>query len=170
MIFSSGLETVFQSRVEATRETQLGDVFYFTLAMQLLMSILRTTPQVVNIATMAVYIATNDVPQIQFPIMVMPTMGYLAMMTMPMSMLTMFIQAGSMVMVSIGRVHDFLLLPELKVDPQVAPENKDLAVEVNDCSFVWGDPPEIPLMAREKEAIMKEAAKRKKEAAKQAAK
>lgn len=67
-----------------------------------------------------------------------------------------------MVMISIGRIQDFLLLPELKVEPQVAPDNKDLAVEVTDCSFVWGDPPEIPLELREKEEIMKEAAKRKK--------
>ncbi|KAA6388868.1 MAG: ABC transporter ATP-binding protein, partial [Streblomastix strix] len=159
----SGLETAFQQRVEATREVQLNDIFYFILSMQLLMAILNTTPPVVNISTMAVYIASNDVPQIQFPVLVMPMMGQLSIMTIQLTTLTMFIQAGSMVMISIGRIRDFLLLPELKVEAQIAPGNQQFAVEFDSCSFVWGDPPEIPLEDHEKEVIMKETAKRRKQ-------
>ncbi|KAA6383301.1 MAG: ABC transporter: Multidrug resistance-associated protein, ATP binding protein [Streblomastix strix] len=165
----SGLENVFQQRVEDTREVQLNDIFYLTLSMQLLMAIMNTTPQVVNISTMAVYIATHDVPQLMFPVLVMPTMGYLSMMTMPLQMMTMIVQAVSMVMLSIGRILDFLILPELKVEAQVAPDNQQIAVEFDSCSFVWGDPPEIPLEAREKEAIMKETQKRKKQMLKETA-
>ncbi|KAA6384714.1 MAG: ABC transporter: Multidrug resistance-associated protein, ATP binding protein, partial [Streblomastix strix] len=166
----SGLEKVFEQRIKDAREVQLVDVFYFTLAMQILMAITRSTPQIVNVATMAVYIATHDVPQEQFPVLVMPTMGFISMMMMPMSMLTMIAQAASTVFVSVGRIREFLLIPELKVDPQVAPYNKDLAVELGQCSFVWGDPPEIPLEDKEKKEILKEAEKRKKEAEKEAAK
>ncbi|KAA6317545.1 MAG: hypothetical protein EZS28_055084 [Streblomastix strix] len=46
---------------------------------------------------------------------------------------------------------DFLILPELKVEAQVAPDNQQIAVEFDSCSFIWGDTPEIPLEAREKE-------------------
>ncbi|KAA6378290.1 MAG: hypothetical protein EZS28_026183, partial [Streblomastix strix] len=75
----SGLEHIFQSRIETTREVQLNDIFYHTLSIQILQAILRSTPQVMNISAMSVYIATHNVPQLMFPVLVMPTMGSLTM-------------------------------------------------------------------------------------------
>ncbi|KAA6371296.1 MAG: ABC transporter ATP-binding protein, partial [Streblomastix strix] len=160
----SGLEKAFEKRISAARELQLSDIFYFTLANQLLMAIMRLTPYVVNASTMAVYISTHNVPQLQFPVLVMPTMGFIIMMMMPMSQITYFIQSVFNVLISVDRIRDFLLLPELKIEPNVAPNDKQNAVEFDQCSFAYGDPPQIPLDSKEKDAIKKMAAKKKKEA------
>ncbi|KAA6391444.1 MAG: ABC transporter: Multidrug resistance-associated protein, ATP binding protein [Streblomastix strix] len=159
-----GLEKAFEKRISAARELQLSDIFYFTLANQLLMAIMRLTPYVVNASTMTVYISTHNVPQLQFPVLVMPTMGFIIMMMMPMSQITYFIQSVFNVLISVDRIRDFLLLPELKIEPNVAPNDKQNAVDFDQCSFAYGDPPQIPLDSKEKDAIKKMAAKKKKEA------
>ncbi|KAA6390867.1 MAG: ABC transporter ATP-binding protein, partial [Streblomastix strix] len=158
----SGLENEFIKRVESTRETQLNDVFYWTLTVQLFLTIMNATPQAVNVATMSVYITSQDVPQQMFPVSIMPTIGQLTMMTMPLMTLTVYVYAGSMVLISVSRIREFLILPELKVEPQIAPSNKKIAVEIRSCTFIWGDPPEIPLEQREKNIIMEEAEQRRK--------
>ncbi|KAA6397487.1 MAG: putative Multidrug resistance-associated protein [Streblomastix strix] len=120
----SGLENIFQKRIEAAREDM-------------------------------------------FPIKIMPTMGYITMMMMPLSTVTIVIQGTLTVFVSVDRMQAFLILPELKNEVITKPENKQIAVEVNNGSFVWGNPPEIPLSEKEKEEIEEEAEKRKKEAKKE---
>ncbi|KAA6381010.1 MAG: putative ABC transporter C family member 3, partial [Streblomastix strix] len=165
----SGLEQVFLERVEFARAKQLQDVFAFTIALQLMVSIMRCTPLYVNVATMSVFINVKSIAQTDFAVRVQPNIGFLTQMTQPFSMLPMFIQAGSMVIISQTRVRDFLILPELKIVEQIKPEDEQLDVEVRNGVFVWGDPPEIPLSMVEKQELKKESGRRKKEAAKQAA-
>ncbi|KAA6388286.1 MAG: putative Metal resistance protein YCF1 [Streblomastix strix] len=153
----SGLESIFLNRVEIVRAKQLKDVFLFTLSLQLMLSIMRATPIFVNASSMTVYIVTKDIPQLMFPVDVMSSVG----------MLTMFIQAAGMVMISQARVRDFLILPELKIIPNVAPDSEQIDVEIKNASFRWGDPPEIPLSANEKAELENEAKQRQKEAAKE---
>ncbi|KAA6400675.1 MAG: hypothetical protein EZS28_003802 [Streblomastix strix] len=91
------------------------------------------------------------------------------MMTMPLTMLTMFFQAGLMVQISVDRVQEFLMLPELKVKPQDEPLNNQISVELINGTFIWSDSPEIQLRKRDKELILKEAIKLRKTIQKEAA-
>ncbi|KAA6365258.1 MAG: putative Multidrug resistance-associated protein 4, partial [Streblomastix strix] len=54
------------------------------------------------------------------------------------------------VMVSQARFRDFLILPELNVTEQIPSKNESTAVEVIDGTFIWNDPPEIPMSKQEK--------------------
>jgi hypothetical protein len=66
-------------------------------------------------------------------------------------------QSAITVMVSQARVRDFLILPELNVIEQIPSKNESVAVEVIDGTFIWSDPPEIPMSKQEKMKLEKEA-------------
>jgi hypothetical protein len=59
-------------------------------------------------------------------------------MTSPLTMLPMMIQAVSMLGVSISRIRDFLILPELKGDIVEEPNNENDAIVVENGKFKWG--------------------------------
>ncbi|KAA6401150.1 MAG: hypothetical protein EZS28_003326 [Streblomastix strix] len=154
---------------------------------------LSATPTFVNAAAMTVYITSKNIPQEDFPVNVMSSIGYinkliiliefidilyysiihqfifLTMMTMPFNWLSLYIQAAGMVTISQARVRDFLILPELKIIPNVAPDSEQFDVEIRNAQFRWGDPPEIPLSKDEKIEIENEAKLRLKEAQKEEA-
>jgi hypothetical protein len=64
-------------------------------------------------------------------------------------------QSAVTVMVSQTRLRDFLILPELNVIEQIPSKNESTAVEVIDGTFIWNDPPEIPISKQEKIKLKK---------------
>jgi hypothetical protein len=81
----TGLEAVFIQRVIKARQEQLDCTFYFTLYLQLVVSLLKLVPQVVNAATIITYVEMKKILQEEFAIVVMPVVSFLNMMTSPAS-------------------------------------------------------------------------------------
>ncbi|KAA6380792.1 MAG: putative ABC transporter C family member 2, partial [Streblomastix strix] len=157
----SGLEKIFIEHIEAARKKQLNDIFFQTLWIQMMISTMRVTPSFVNSATIATYIFSKNIPQSLFAVEVQPTSLFLIMESFPFSFLAFQMQDLGAVITSMIRIRDFLILPELVKMDKKLPTNSDLVVEVTDCSFGWGDPPEIPMTSEELEELELEQAKRK---------
>ncbi|KAK2942132.1 Multidrug resistance-associated protein [Blattamonas nauphoetae] len=163
----SGLERVFKATINVPREKQIHTVKMQTFLLQLMNAVLRSSSTIINIATFSVYCAAiNDDPT-NFAAVVMPNMGFLTMMTMPTTMLPMYMEAAMMMNVNLKRLAQFLYLPEMEevVDSaETRPRDPSIAVEIEGASFKWGDAPAIPLTQAEETQLKKEAEKRKKEA------
>ncbi|KAA6386658.1 MAG: putative ABC transporter, partial [Streblomastix strix] len=157
----SGLEKIFIEHIEAARKMQLNDIFFQTFWIQMMISTMRVTPSFVNSATIATYIFSKNIPQSLFAVEVQPTSLFLIMESFPFSFLAFQMQDLGAVITSMIRIRDFLILPELVKTDKKLPTNSDLAVEITNCSFGWGDPPEIPMTSEEREELELEQAKRK---------
>jgi ABC-type multidrug transport system ATPase subunit len=91
---------------------------------------------------------------------------------MPLTMVPMLSQAFIMLGVSVNRIRDFLILPQLKGMGEKSDDNEteqtklptDVVIGVRNGKFKWGPPPEIPLSRAEKQKIEAEQKKREKEA------
>ncbi|KAA6369102.1 MAG: putative multi drug resistance-associated protein MRP, partial [Streblomastix strix] len=125
----SGLEKMFIEHIDETRNKQLNDIFYVTFWLQMIVSTTRIAPSFVNSATIATYIFSKNIPQSLFVAEVQPISA------------------------------DFLILPELIEIDKKLPTNPDLAVEVTNCSFGWGNPSDIPMTFYEREELEMEQAK-----------
>ncbi|KAK2963510.1 Multidrug resistance-associated protein [Blattamonas nauphoetae] len=163
----SGLERVFKATVNVPREKQIHNIFLQSILMQIMGAFMKISTLAINISTFSVYCAVfNDDPT-HFAAVVMPNMGYLMMMTMPTTMLPMYLEAAMMIRININRLSQFLYLPEIDemiVSDETKPANPDNALEIVNGEFKWGDAPAIPLTEAEETALKKEAEQRKKEA------
>ncbi|KAH7823453.1 putative Multidrug Resistance Associated Protein (MRP) [Monocercomonoides exilis] len=165
----TGLEQVFINKIEIPRRKQERDVFVFTFWQQFMSGMIRAMPPLVNIATFGTYIAIYNVDQFDFPVKVMPNIGFLTMMTRETNMIPTYLQGTAMVHVSQKRIRDFLILPELKKEVINEPSDAEVALTITNGTFKWGDFPEIPLSMDEKMKLKEEAERRKMENAKQIA-
>ncbi|KAK2949702.1 Multidrug resistance-associated protein [Blattamonas nauphoetae] len=169
----SGLESVFKSTINVPREKQIHTIRMQTLFMQLMGSVMRTSMQAINLATFSVYCAVFSDDPTNFATTVMPNMGYLMMMTMPTTMLPMYLEALLMIRINTNRLAQFLYLPEMEEVVESAdtrPADPANAIEITNGEFKWGSAPAIPLTQAEETALKKEAEQRKKEAKLAAAK
>ncbi|KAA6390600.1 MAG: putative Multidrug resistance-associated protein 9, partial [Streblomastix strix] len=157
----SGLEKMFIEHIDETRNKQLNDIFYVTFWLQMMVSTTRIAPSFVNSATIATYIFSKNIPQSLFVAEVQPISAFLFLESQPFSFLATHMQEICTVSASLIRVRDFLILPELvKIDKKL-PTNPDLAIEVTNCSFGWGDPSDIPMTFQKREELKLEQAKHK---------
>jgi ABC-type multidrug transport system ATPase subunit len=91
---------------------------------------------------------------------------------MPLAMFPMMSQAIIMLGVSVNRIRDFLILPQLKRmeekenydECDVNSLSDNVVISIKNGRFKWGPPPEIPLSQAEKQKIELEKKKREKEA------
>ncbi|KAA6397480.1 MAG: ABC transporter: Multidrug resistance-associated protein, ATP binding protein [Streblomastix strix] len=157
----SGLEKIFIEHIEEVRNKQLNDIFLFTFWYQMSIATLLSAPSIVNSTTIATYIFSKNIPQSMFAVEILPTMGFLAIETVPFSQLGFYLQALGILAASQARIRDFLILPELKKVKKNLPSNTDLAVEIINASFGWNSPIEIPISVAEKQEMKKEQEKRK---------
>jgi hypothetical protein len=87
-------------------------------------------------------------------------------------MVPMLMQAFIMLSVSVNRIRDYLVLPELKGNEQDCDNNSEVesglpenvVIRVSNGKFKWGPPPEIPMSANEIQKIQSEKKKREAEA------
>ncbi|KAH7821298.1 putative Multidrug Resistance Associated Protein (MRP) [Monocercomonoides exilis] len=159
----TGLEEAFIAKINEPRKKQIDAAKSMTTIMQIMNAIMRVTPQLVNLATFSVYIFTNNITQDMFAVYVMANLGFLTLMTQPMTMLPIIFQGIGLINVSITRIRDFLILPELKIEKRDKPNDPEVALLIENGTFKWGEPPEIPLSMSEKAALKKKMAEKKKE-------
>ncbi|KAH7820854.1 putative Multidrug Resistance Associated Protein (MRP) [Monocercomonoides exilis] len=161
----TGLEEAFVAKINEPRGKQIDSAKSMITIMQIMNAIMRVTPQLVNLATFSVYIFTNNITQDMFAVYVMANLGFLTLMTQPTTMLPMIFQGIGLINVSITRIRDFLVLPELKIEKRDKPSDPTVALMIENGTFKWGEPPEIPLSMSEQAALKKKMAEKKKEAA-----
>ncbi|KAK2945717.1 Multidrug resistance-associated protein [Blattamonas nauphoetae] len=163
----SGLEDVFKATINKPRSLQIHSIKMQTFLFQLVFTIIQFSRTAINIATFAVYCAVYSDDPTNFAAVVMPNMGYLMIMTMPTTMLPMYLEAGMMIRIHSARIAQFLYLPEMEDAPtgdESKPSDPEIAVEIVNGEFKWGAAPEVPLTEAEETAMKEEAEKRKKEA------
>ncbi|KAH7820908.1 putative Multidrug Resistance Associated Protein (MRP) [Monocercomonoides exilis] len=164
----TGLEEVFTKKINEPRLKQTDTVLVMMTIMQIVNALMRITSQLVNLTTFALYIYTQHITQDMFAVSVMTNLGYLIMMTQPTTMMPMIFQGVGLMNVSVKRIKDFMLLPELIIEKREKPNDPTIALQIRNGAFKWGDPPEIPLsMAEQAELKKKMAAKKKEEAKKE---
>ncbi|KAK2947718.1 Multidrug resistance-associated protein [Blattamonas nauphoetae] len=77
-----------------------------------------------------------------------------------------YMQFWQMTAISAGRIRDFLLLPEMKIEERAAPFDASLSITTEGGEFRWGEAPDVPLTEAEQgelEANRKEEAKKAKQ-------
>ncbi|KAH7828103.1 putative Multidrug Resistance Associated Protein (MRP) [Monocercomonoides exilis] len=158
----SGMEDVFMRKICSSRNLQLKDMFNYTFFQQFLEGVVRVLPPLVNLATFGTYIGVYNLRQEEFTLKIMPTILFLTLLTRQANMIPTFLQGVAMIWISQKRIRDFLLLPELKKEPVAEPKESDIALVIENGTFKWGDPPDIP-MSMEEEQKQMEANKREKQ-------
>ncbi|KAK2946055.1 Multidrug resistance-associated protein [Blattamonas nauphoetae] len=168
----SGLEHVFRESILKPRNEQVNATKNFVFLIQISASIMRALPILVNFVCFIAFAGFSDASPLTFAVRVMPNAGYLAMVTQPCTMIPIYIQAIVLLGVSSGRLQDFLALPEMKSHSvkRDTPNNEEIAIQIVDGEFKWGDAPDIPLTNEEKLSLQKENKKRKQDLANDRAK
>ncbi|KAK2945606.1 Multidrug resistance-associated protein [Blattamonas nauphoetae] len=165
----TGLEEVFMKKIEAPRQKQINDLFNFMWFQNLSNAIVRNLPMCVNAATLSTFVVTQKIPPTKFASEVMPNVGFLTQMTRETNQIPMYLQVMMMIRISLQRIKQFLLLPELQQEHHEEPTEQDIALQIEGGSYKWADPPEIPLTAAELQVLKKERQQAKKNAAKRKA-
>ncbi|KAK2950395.1 Multidrug resistance-associated protein [Blattamonas nauphoetae] len=103
--------------------------------------IVSNVPQLVNGATLSLFVFTSGITKEQFASSVIPNLGYLTLMTVEANNVPQYFQGITMVYLSSKRIKEFLLLPEMQVEERGTPSEHNVAVEISEGSFKWPDPP-----------------------------
>ncbi|KAK2954766.1 Multidrug resistance-associated protein [Blattamonas nauphoetae] len=137
----SGLEDVFINRIEDKRNLQIGGSVGMTTWLFISSAIIRSIPASVNISVMFLLVATRGLDESEFAVFVMPNLGFLTMMTKEATQLPYYFQYLQMAAVSAGRIRDFLLLPEMKIEERAPPSDASLSITIDGGEFKWGQAP-----------------------------
>jgi ABC-type multidrug transport system fused ATPase/permease subunit len=84
-------------------------------------------------------------------------LGYLNQVTTPLTFIPMMSQAFAMLNISLNRIRDFLIVPELKITIEKLDDNEtkqketpeNIVIKIKKGRFKWGLPPEIPMSETE---------------------
>ncbi|KAK2953702.1 putative Multidrug resistance-associated protein 1 [Blattamonas nauphoetae] len=162
----SGLEDVFIRRIEDKRKMQVRGSVGMATWLFMSSAIIRSIPASVNISVMFLLVATRGLAESEFAVFVMPNLGFLTLMTREATQLPYYMQFWQMTAISAGRIRDFLLLPEMKIEERAAPSDASLSITIEGGEFRWGEAPDVPLTEAEQgelEAKRKEEAKKAKQ-------
>ncbi|KAK2960293.1 Multidrug resistance-associated protein [Blattamonas nauphoetae] len=155
----SGLEDVFIERIEDKRNMQIGGSVGMNTWLFISSAILRSIPASVNISVMFLLVATRGLDESEFAVFVMPNLGFLTMMTKEATQLPFYIHYTQLSAISAGRIRDFLLLPEMKIEERTPPTDASMSITIEGGEFKWGEAPDA-LLSRakqgERDAVKKE--------------
>ncbi|KAK2951952.1 Multidrug resistance-associated protein [Blattamonas nauphoetae] len=146
----SGLEEVFIERIEAARHDQINDITVYTFASSTIGAFFISLAPLINVATFGVFIKTKSLSQDDFSIVVIPNLSLMNLLMQPLTMWPLMLLGVSVLFISLNRVRDFLLLPEIKIQPHEAITDEALAIDIQRAYFKWADPPEVPVSFQEK--------------------
>ncbi|KAK2941288.1 Multidrug resistance-associated protein [Blattamonas nauphoetae] len=145
----SGLEDVFIDRIENKRIMQVKASVEMVTWLYISNAIIRSIPASVNISVIFLLVATRGLDESEFAVFVMPNLGFLTLMTREATMLPYYIQSTQTTAISAGRIRDFLLLPEMKIEERAPPSDASLSITIEGGEFKWGEAPEVPLTEEE---------------------
>ncbi|KAK2945813.1 putative ATP-binding cassette sub-family C member 5 [Blattamonas nauphoetae] len=137
VVKTNGLEGILTEHIDVTREQQLAAAFRYVLSFQTVNGIVRSLPALVNAATITAFVYAKGITQSEFATRVMPSVGYLTMMTRETNVFPQYIQSLIMMNVSQKRIRQFLMLPEIDRIERECPVNSEVAVSVEDGEFRW---------------------------------
>ncbi|KAK2954114.1 Multidrug resistance-associated protein [Blattamonas nauphoetae] len=165
----TGLEHIFLHKLGVPRKKQIREIGLFMWYEELSNAIVRNLPVAVNASTLSVFVVTRKIPPSKFASEVMPNVGFLTMMTREANAVPMYLQMLMMTRISLKRIKQFLLLPELQQEEYDQPVEEDIALQIENGNYNWAEPPEIPLTTAEMEILKRERHIAKKNAAKRRA-
>ncbi|KAA6383294.1 MAG: putative Multidrug resistance-associated protein [Streblomastix strix] len=153
----SGLERVFIDRIEKIRYVQCWDSFWITFYSQIVAIITRSIEPVINSMLIPTFVLTNDIPQSEFPVKMIPNLNFMSQLTKESRLIPMLIQGIMMVYVALQRIQEFLLLPELQQEIHEKPNDSDkIALTIEKGYFAWSEPIQFSVSEVEKEINQKE--------------
>ncbi|KAK2962825.1 Multidrug resistance-associated protein [Blattamonas nauphoetae] len=159
-----GLEKVFSKRITDLREGQVGAIQAMVFLMQTMTAVMQASPILVNFATLAVFCAAFTTDADVFAGRVMPSLGYLSMITSPATMIPLYMQSFMLIKMSLTRMSTFLALAERETSRKTEKNENGTngntnAVVIKEGEFGWGTAPEIPMTDAEVMQMMKDYAK-----------
>ncbi|KAL1918432.1 uncharacterized protein VTP21DRAFT_3092 [Calcarisporiella thermophila] len=160
-----GWEKNFLDRLGILRRRELH---YVRQLLMVRAGVAGVTMMVPTLATIVTFIIYTVIGNELTPEVVFPSLALFNMIRIPLIMLPMVIAAVADAKVSLGRIQEMLLSPELDTLPPIVADAK-YAVRVTDGEFVWESPPENPPESKSEKKKKKKLAKKQAKALGEAA-